>query len=175
MIYGRLIKKDKFFRKNKPPKKESYALSGPSSNMTTAAFPIIKDHISHHIRTTENAIEDNYSSNKPTALKIQSLGRNLSKLGKLDKIRKNTGIYRITKSAPPAPPPSAKAQSIKKDPVYNISKLFPGEGDENKPKTPKPKPRPAGLRPNPARRFKNNAGWGLTRWHPYKKSSMMWE
>ena len=56
MIYGRLIKKDKFFRKNKTPKKESYALSGPSSTMSAAAFPVIKDHISHHIRATENAI-----------------------------------------------------------------------------------------------------------------------
>ena len=115
MIYGRLIAKDKFFRKNKPPKKESYALSGPSSSMSTSpSFPVIKDHISHHIRATENAIEDNYSSNKPTALKIQSLGRNLSKLGKLDTIRKNTGIFRITKNAPPAAPPSAKAQSKKR-------------------------------------------------------------
>ena len=171
MIYGRLIAKDKFFRKNKPPKKESYALSGPSSSMSTPpAFPVIKDHISHHIRATENAIEDNYSSNKPTALKIQSLGRNLSKLGKLDTIRKNTGIFRITKNPPPAPPPSAKTPSRKKEPVYNISKLFPDEDDGNK-----PKPRPRGLRQNPPRKFKNKNGWGLIRWQPYKKTSMMWE
>lgn len=120
MIYGRLVKprkkvqNNKFFHK-RSIKKKTYTLTEPSSNLNTPPHPIIKDHIAQHIRSTENAISDLYSSKKPTSLKIQSLGKNLSKLATLNSARKqNRGVFRISRPPPqhpqpnPPPPPRKK-------------------------------------------------------------------
>ena len=117
MIYGRLIKpRNKFFHK-RSTKKKTYSLTEPNSSLDTPSHPVIKDHVSHHIRSTENAISDLYRSKKPTSLKIQSLGKNLSKLGSLDNARKqNTGVFRIsrppTQQHPqPDPPPRPRKRA----------------------------------------------------------------
>ena len=108
MIYGRVLKTNnrKFFKNTKIKKeKKGPVLTEPRSTATHIPYPIIKDHLSEHILSTEKAISDLYKSNKPTSLKIQSLSKNLDKLTTLNRARKtNTGIFRITKAPPPPPP-----------------------------------------------------------------------
>ena len=132
MIYGRVVLKTnnrKFFKNGKIKKgKKGPVLTEQRSNATHIPYPIIKDHLSDHILSTEKAISDLYKSNKPTSLKIQSLSKNLDKITTLNHARKtNTGIFRITKTNPdPAPPTDPPQTPNPPQPATPRKRILPG-------------------------------------------------